>query len=78
MNKLYKLLTILLVLVTANNVGAVIDNSAWQPYDTPYYATDRKPHPVVPEPSTYGAVFIGLALSFVGYRRWRNSRLTKD
>lgn len=43
-------------------------------------AAGRRGHrpPPVPEPETYGAIFTGLALTVVGYRRWRNSRLTKD
>lgn len=30
----------------------------------------------VPEPSTYGAVFLGLTAAFFGWRRWRRDRLS--
>lgn len=31
----------------------------------------------VPEPSTYGAIFLGLGVAFFGWRRWRNLSLAK-
>jgi autotransporter-associated beta strand protein len=43
--------------------------TAWLPYDS----TDRVITPA-PEPATYGAIFMGLSLVGLGFRRWRASR----
>ena len=49
--------------VFAGNSG---NSTAWLPYD-------RQITPA-PEPATYGALFIGASLGFLGWRRWRTRR----
>jgi len=49
--------------------GYTNNQTAWLPYD----ATDRVITPA-PEPSTYGAIFMGLSLVGLGLRRWRARR----
>ncbi len=48
--------------------------SGWTANDTGWDSYDDQIYPNVPEPSTYGMIFIGVSLSFVGYRRWRSSK----
>lgn len=48
------------------------DNTAWLPYD----GTTGQITPV-PEPSTYGAVFLGLCVAAVAWRRWRSQPQTQ-
>lgn len=38
------------------------------------YNDEVRPWKPVPEPSTYGAMFMGAGLAFFGYRRWRQQR----
>lgn len=40
---------------------------------TDYYtaAGDYRKRPIVPEPSTYGAMLLGAMMAFLGYRRWK-------
>jgi len=45
------------------------NQTAWMPYDS----SVRQITPA-PEPSTYGAIFMGLSLLGLGFRRWRASR----
>lgn len=42
----------------------------WQDYDSVYSRITP-----VPEPSTYGAILMGVSLAAFGYRRWRRGRL---
>lgn len=74
MNQPCKLLVIFICVLALANIAATSSTDTVAPDFTPYssQAIGKKPHPIVPEPSTYGAIFTGLALTFVGYRRWRN------
>lgn len=47
--------------------GGGSDNTGWVPYDDTYAQITP-----VPEPSTYGALFLASCLSVYGWRRWRN------
>jgi hypothetical protein len=73
MAKISKYLLLFVLLGTALNAAPTTD--PWQDY---YSQSDEKKHhpPPVPEPETYGAIFTGIAVALVGYRRWRNNRLT--
>lgn len=48
------------------------DMSYWQDYDSTYARITP-----VPEPATYGAIFMGAGLAFIGFRRWRKARAAK-
>lgn len=48
---------------------AAIDPSATIPYDQ-VDAFARKPHPIVSEPSTYGLIFMGIALFTVAAAKY--------
>jgi len=48
--------------------------AGWSPSDTGWDSYDSQIYPKVPEPSTYGLMFMGASVAFVGYRRWRKSR----
>jgi hypothetical protein len=71
-----KLLFILALLLTMAPV--CVQPSAFTPY--PQYDDNSsidsgwgrggRPKPVVPEPEIYGAIFTGLALSFLSYKRF--------
>ncbi|QYM77898.1 autotransporter-associated beta strand repeat-containing protein [Horticoccus luteus] len=45
------------------------DVSYWQDYDATYSRVTP-----VPEPSTYGLIFVGASLAFFGFRRWRQGK----
>lgn len=48
------------------------NDTIWTGNYTGYtYNDEVRPWKPVPEPSTYGAMFMGAALAFLGYRRWR-------
>ena len=51
---------------SSTNYG--VSDTAWLPYGTTGMITPA------PEPSTYGAIFMGLSLVGLGLRRWRASR----
>ncbi|MBI2512381.1 MAG: autotransporter-associated beta strand repeat-containing protein [Opitutae bacterium] len=38
------------------------------------YGDEVRPWKPVPEPSTYGAMFLGATIALLGYRRWRHQR----
>ena len=47
------------------------NSTAWLQYGAEKHITPT------PEPATYGAMMIGAALAFTGFRRWRKTRVTK-
>jgi fibronectin-binding autotransporter adhesin len=57
-----------LISFTASSASYAASNTAWLPYGSNVMITPA------PEPSTYGAIFMGLSLVGLGFRRWRTSR----
>lgn len=58
------LLSILLVLSAAS--GGVCQSTPYDPFPTYEQGLAKgKPQPVIPEPSTYGAIFVGSSLLMV-------------
>ncbi len=47
-------------------------NDAFTTYESQSYSKKHKP--VVPEPATYGMIFMALTLVLVGWRRFRSRR----
>jgi hypothetical protein len=45
------------------------ENDAW----TSYESRKHPPHPIVPEPSTYGAIFLALCLIFLAILRFKDT-----
>jgi len=51
----------------------IFNSPAWTYNDTWWQGSDKQVKPV-PEPSTYGAMFLGLTGALLGYRRWKKSK----
>jgi hypothetical protein len=57
-----------MVSFAVSSASYAASNTAWLQYGANYQITPA------PEPSTYGAIFMGLSLVGLGFRRWRASR----
>jgi autotransporter-associated beta strand protein len=57
-----------LVSFAASSSSYAASNTAWLPYGSTNMITPA------PEPATYGAIFMGLSLVGLGFRRWRANR----
>ncbi len=51
------------------------NSPTWSGSDTIWQSGDRQITPV-PEPSTYGAMLLGLSATLLGWRRWKKTRLS--
>ncbi len=49
-------------------------DTAWLPYDAGDSDPTKRQITPAPEPATYGAIFMGLSLVGLGFRRWRTRR----
>ncbi len=56
---------------------AQITFDGWDKSNTGWDSFDNQIYPNVPEPSTYGLMFMGAATALFGYRRWRQSKSKK-
>jgi autotransporter-associated beta strand protein len=54
--------------------GFTTGNTAWLSYDPGDSDHSKRQVTPAPEPSTYGAIFMGLSLVGLGFRRWRARR----
>ena len=52
---------------------STIEPQAFTPYSEMDYAKHPHPSPV-PEPTTYGLIFIGLCIAFILWRKWYKER----
>jgi hypothetical protein len=57
-----------MVTFAASSTNYAASNTAWLTYGSTSMITPA------PEPTTYGAIFMGLSLVGLGFRRWRTSR----
>lgn len=50
---------------------AFASSDPWEDYNDDRHGEGHEHHPVVPEPSTYGAFFIAASGALVAYRKFR-------
>lgn len=72
MKKLIFILFLLALSVNGQQVSPSVSKDPFAPF--PEYASAKKPKPPVPEPATYGAVFMIISFGILGIRKWRNNK----